>query len=168
MEEKLHLFLASTTKKYRYVQIPLHVRDRYKQLATVVSEVPATPCWKHLPQVSVLNSNSSHAVDFTVLVTERSLWVVRFRFSDKERSISAQVVHLFRQNAFWITESLSIWTVTSLTCNVYKTYTKNQDCPIIIHPFTHSFIHSFTELSSLYRRLGPSNARLLHTSDNSE
>jgi hypothetical protein len=54
---------------HRCGQITWRVSDRYERLVTVAVEVLATPCWKHLSQVSVLDSSSSRAVEYIVWVT---------------------------------------------------------------------------------------------------
>jgi hypothetical protein len=53
---------------YRHGKTTWRVSDRYERLVTVAAEVLATPCWKHLSQVSVLDSSSSRAVESIVWV----------------------------------------------------------------------------------------------------
>jgi hypothetical protein len=64
---------------YTYGQTTWRVRDRYERLVTVAAEVLATPCWKHLSQVSVLCSSRVHSVSHVNV-----LFVLRFRSTDKD------------------------------------------------------------------------------------
>jgi hypothetical protein len=54
---------------FRYEQTTWCVSDSHERLETVAVEVFAMPCWKHLPQVSVLDSSSSRAVKSILWVT---------------------------------------------------------------------------------------------------
>jgi hypothetical protein len=60
------LLLSLSCNRYSYGQSTWCVDER---LVTVAAEVLATSCWKHLSQVSVLNSSSSCAVQSIVWVT---------------------------------------------------------------------------------------------------
>lgn len=57
--------------------------DRFERLVTVAVEVMATPCGKHLSQVSVVDGNSGSADESTVNV----MFVLRFRFIDEGKTI---------------------------------------------------------------------------------
>jgi hypothetical protein len=65
---------------YSYGLTTWQVSDRYERLATVAAEVLATPCWKYLFRVSILDSGSSYAVENTVLVTWKLCLYFRIHF----------------------------------------------------------------------------------------
>jgi hypothetical protein len=59
-------FMFLKGQRYDFGQTTWRVSGRYLRLVTVAVGVLATPCWKHLSQVSVLDSSSCRAVESTV------------------------------------------------------------------------------------------------------
>jgi hypothetical protein len=90
--------------RYTYGQTTWRLSDRYERLVTVAAEVLSTPRWKHLSQVSVPDSSSSRAVESIVWVTW-TLCCLCFKILFYWQTVLyfIQMVHLFRSDAFWMT-----------------------------------------------------------------
>jgi hypothetical protein len=89
---------------YRCGQTTWRVSDRHERLVTVAAEVLATPCLKHLPQISVLVSSSSRAVESIVWVT----WTFCLCFKISFYWQRVLYFYFLRSDAFWMTSISAI------------------------------------------------------------
>jgi hypothetical protein len=124
-------------KIYRYWQTTVSMNNHYEKLITVAVEVLATPCWKHVSQVSVLDSSSSHAVESTVYAIWTLCLHLRFHFTGKEYYIFTQVVYFLRSNAFSMTSRTAINYFLDLWC----------------HPHIKLYVHTYTLESCVFSLL---------------
>jgi hypothetical protein len=100
---------------YNCGQTTWRVSDRYERLVTVAVEVLATPCWKQLSQVSVLDSSSSRAVESIVRCVS-NYENNRYQFPGIATSPTREVVcrYHYHNTAQWL-ENLSLpWAALGL------------------------------------------------------